>query len=100
MIKQSLRILIALMSVAGFGVCAHGQTVDRISVKIQIGRASCRERVFVQFEQIGEQFFLTSIRTGEHRFTVPISRKKMMEAQASAKSHTATTTPVTSAGND
>ena len=29
-----LRILIALISVAGFGVCAHGQTVDRISVKI------------------------------------------------------------------
>jgi hypothetical protein len=32
--KQYLRILIALLSMAGFGVAAHGQTVDRITVKI------------------------------------------------------------------
>ena len=143
--KQSLRILIALMSVAGFGVAAHGQTVDRISTKIPYefvvsgktlpagnyrvsrsneanggtilvlssfeNRASVfvlpaqfesgpADKVFVQFEQIGEQHFLTSIQTGEHLFTIPVSRKKIMEAQVAARSHTGTTAPATSSGND
>jgi hypothetical protein len=142
--KQCLRILIALISVAGSGVCAHGQ-VDRITVKIpyefvvsgkilpagnySVSRANetnggtililssfenranmfvqpaqfasgPADKVFVQFEQIGEQHFLTSIQTGEHLFTIPVSKKQITEAQAAAKSHMGTSTPATSAGNE
>ncbi|HEY4839872.1 MAG TPA: hypothetical protein VIH72_14750 [Candidatus Acidoferrales bacterium] len=143
--SQYLRILIALISVAGFGVAAQGQTVDHITVKIPYefvvsgkilpagnysvsranetnggtilvlssfeNRASMfvmpaqfesgpADRVFLQFEQIGEEFFLTSIQTSEHLFTIPVSRKQIMEAHAAAKSHVGTTTPATAAGND
>jgi hypothetical protein len=143
--KQYLRILIALISVAGFGAAAHGQTVDRITVKIShefvvsgktlppgnysVSRVSesngagvlllssfenranvvvipsqfgsdPSERVFVQFEVIGDQHFLTAIQTGDHLFTIPVSSKEIMEAQAAAKSHMGTTTPATSTGNN
>jgi hypothetical protein len=143
--KQYLRILIALFSVAGFGLCAHGQTVDRISVKIpyefvvsgkilpagnySVSRANetnggtvlilssfensanmfvipaqfesgPADRVFVTFEQIGEQIFLTSIQTGEHLFTIQVSSKEIMKAQAAAKAHMGSTTPATSTGNN
>jgi hypothetical protein len=143
--KQCMRILIALISVAGFGAAAHGQTVDQITTKIPYefvvagktlpagnyrvsrlnetnggtvlvlssfeNRASVfvmpaqfesgpADKVFVQFEQIGESYFLTSIQTGEHLFTIPLSKKQVMEAQAAAKSHMGTTTPATSTGND
>ena len=143
--KQYLRILIALISVAGFGVAAHGQTVDRITVKIthefvvsgkvlpagdytvsrvnesnganlllissfenranaivipaQFGSDSS-DKVFVKFDVVGEQYFLTAIQTGDHLFTIPVSRKAIMEAQAAAKSHMGTTTPATSTGNN
>ena len=143
--KQYLRIVIALISVAGFGVAAHGQTVDRITVKIshefvvsgkvlpagdysvsrvnesngaglllissfenranaivipaQFGSDSS-DKVFVKFDVVGEQYFLTSIQTGDHLFTIPVSRKAIMEAQAAAKSHMGTTTPATSTGNN
>jgi hypothetical protein len=143
--KQYLRVLIALISVAGLGLAAQGQTVDRITVKIPCefvvsgkilpagnysvsrlnegnggtvlvlssfeNRANVvvlpaqfesgpADKLFVQLEQIGDQRFLTSIQTGEHLFTIPVSKKQIMEAQAAAKSHMGTTTPATSAGND
>jgi hypothetical protein len=143
--RQYLRILIALISVAGFGVAARGQTVDRITVKIPsefvvsgkvlpagnyiVSRANetnggtililsslenrasmfvmpaqfesgAADRVFVHFEQIGEQLFLTAIQTGDHLFTFTVSSKEIMNAQAAAKSHMGTTAPATSTGND
>ena len=143
--KQYLRILIALISVVGFGVAAHGQTVDVITAKIPYefvvsgkvlpagnytvsrlnetnggsvlvlssfeNRANVvvmpaqfesgsADKVFFGFEQIGENRFLTSIQTGEHLFTIPVSRKEIMEAQAAAKSHMGTTTPASSTGNN
>ena len=142
--KQYLRVLIALISVAGFGLATQGQTVDRITVKIpsefvvsgkvlpagnySVSRANewnggtilvlssfenrasmfvlpaqfksgPADRVFVHFEQIGDQLFLTAIQTGEHLFTFPVSSKQIMEAQAAAKSPMGAATPATSTGN-
>jgi len=143
--KHYLRILIALMGMAGFGAAAHGQTVDRITVKIpyefvvsgkilpagnytvnRIGEANggsvlllssfesranvvvfpnqrepiAAGKTFVKFDQIGEQHFLTTIQTGDNLFTISVSRKGIMEAQAAAKSHMGATTPASSTGNN
>ena len=145
--KHYLRVLIALISVASFGIAAHGQTVDHITVKIPYefvvsgkilpagnysvsrvnesngggvlllssfeNRANVvvipsqfgsdpSEKVYVKFDVIGEQHFLTTIQTGDHLFTIPVSHKEVMEAQALAatKAHPGTTTPATSAGNN
>jgi hypothetical protein len=143
--KQYLRILIALISVAGFGLTARGQAVDQITVNIPYefvvsgkilpagdyklyrldqanganvllltsfkSRANVlvlpnqhesgfADKAFVKFELYGEQHFLTTIQTGDNLFTIPVSRKQIMEAQAAAKSHMGTTTPVGSAGNN
>lgn len=42
----------------------------------------------VSFEQIGGQLFLSKIQTGDHLFTIPVSRAEILEA--AAKSHSGT----------
>jgi len=127
--KQYLRILCALITVAGFGLAAQGQTVDQIYVKIPFefvaagkklpagnyrvnrvlessgalilssfeNRAAVivvpnqsesgpAEKVYLNFEKVGDRLFLTTIQTGDHLFTIPVPRKAIMEAQARTQS--------------
>jgi len=140
--KQYLRVLCALMVLAGFGVAAHGQTIDRIDLKIPYefvaagktlpaGNYSVRrvressgellvlssfekrtsvlvlsnqfesvsvDKVYVNFEQVGDQHFLTKIQTGDHLFTIPVSRKTI--AAAAMKSSNGTSAPASMGGNN
>jgi hypothetical protein len=50
----------------------------------------------LKFEQIAGEHFLITIQTGEHVFTIPVSKSAVMEAM---KSHQGTTTSTT-AGTD
>jgi len=46
------------------------------------------DKVYVNFEQVGDQHFLTKIQTGDHLFTIPVSRKTIAAAamnQATAR---------------
>jgi len=56
------------------------------------------EKVYLTFERVGDQRFLKFVQTGEHLFTVPISRKAMMEA--ALKSTSGTPAPGAAAGNN
>jgi hypothetical protein len=49
----------------------------------------------LQFQQIAGEYFLSSIQTAEHVFTIPVSKSAVMEAM---KSHQGSTSPVS--GND
>jgi len=49
----------------------------------------------LQFQQIAGEYFLSSIQTSEHVFTIPVSKSAVMEAM---KSHQGSTSPVS--GND
>lgn len=143
MIKQCLRILCVLIAMAGFGVVAHGQTVDRIDVKIprefvvngktlppgdytvsrvfessvgvivlssyenRVGvvvmpaesESSPSEKVYIRLDQIGDQYFLTMIQTGEHLFSIPVSRKAKMEAAQKSQGTATAPAPVSISGN-
>jgi hypothetical protein len=127
--KQYLRILIALITVAGLGVVAKGQDLDQVTVKIPyefvaggktlpagsykverlIGvnerelvlrsldnhtstlvvatvlESNSIDKASVSFEHVGDQFFLSEIKSADHVFTIPVSRSAVLEA--SAKSH-------------
>jgi len=129
--RQYLRILMALIGVAGLGVAAKGQDTDHVDVKIpyqfvvagqtlpagtyRVTRPDLNTRALafndfadhasvivlasqveisfadkfkVSFEQIGGQLFLNKIQTGDHLFTIPVSRAEILEA--AAKSHSGT----------
>jgi len=43
----------------------------------------------VSFEQVGGQVFLSKIQTGDHLFTIPVSRAEIL-LEAAAKSHSGT----------
>jgi hypothetical protein len=49
------------------------------------------------FEQAGDQHFLSRIETGEHVFTIPVSREAILEA--SAKSHSGSASGSSSGSN-
>ena len=40
------------------------------------------DKVFIGFEQVGEQYFLNKIGTNEHVFTISVSRSQIMQAAA------------------
>ena len=132
--KPFLRILLALIGVAGLGIAAKAQEADHIVVKIPyafvasgktlpagtytLTRASHSDtralllndfedhasviimaetvennyaaKSEVSFEQVGGQIFLSQIQTADHPFTIPVTRAEML--QASAKSHSGTST--------
>jgi hypothetical protein len=44
------------------------------------------DKVYVSFEQVGDQHFLSMIQTADHLFTIPVSRKAIMEAAAKSQS--------------
>jgi hypothetical protein len=127
--KQYLRFLVALIGVAGLGVAAKGQDLDRVVVKIpyefvvggnilpagsyRVGRlagfnekelvlsnlddhastliiaavleSKSADKASVSFERVGNQFFLSEIKSADHVFTIPVSRAAILEA--AAKSH-------------
>jgi hypothetical protein len=130
--KHYLRILLALIGVAGLGLAAKAQEVDHIVIKIpyafvvsgktlpagtytvtRLSKSDVRALLFnnfeahagtivlattvednyatkseVSFEQVGGQIFLSQIQTGDHLFTIPVSRAEILEA--AAKSHSGT----------
>ena len=49
---------------------------------------SFADKIKLSFEQVGGQFFLSKIQTGDHLFTIPVSRAEILEA--TAKSHSGT----------
>jgi len=130
--KHYLRILLALIGIAGLGTAAKAQE-DHIVIKIpyafvvsgktlpagtytvtRVSDSEIRALVLnnfeerastivlattiesnyatksdVSFEEVGGQLFLSKIQTGDHLFTIPVSRAEIL-LEAAAKSHSGT----------
>jgi nitrate reductase beta subunit len=56
------------------------------------------DKAQVSFEQVGGQYFLSTIETAEHVFTIPVSHSAIMEA--AAKSHRGTSASGSATGRD
>jgi hypothetical protein len=73
---------------------AFNDFADHASVIVLASQVeiSFADKFKVSFEQVGGQLFLSKIQTGDHLFTIPVSRAEILEA--AAKSHS---TPATGA---
>ena len=135
--KQYLRILMAVVGLAGLGVTAKAQDLDQVVVAIPFefvvagktlpagtyrtnrisndneawSSAVLKNHVSVMlhptkvesthddnaqasFQEAGDQRFLSTIETGDNVFTIPVSSVAIQEA--SARSHTSTTSGLSS----
>jgi hypothetical protein len=140
--KQCLRILIALIGVAGFGISAKAQGQDQVVVNVpyefvaagktlpagtyRVVRLSINnpralilnsletrasalvfatqvenshsDKPKVSFEQVGGEYALSKIETGNRLFKIPISRLEILDA--AARSHNGTSASESSAGTN
>jgi hypothetical protein len=57
---------------------------ERVGVLVTASQLESRsaDKSRVSFEQVGGQLFLSQIQTGDHLFTIPVSRAEILEAAA------------------
>jgi hypothetical protein len=101
--RQFLRIVIALIGVAGFGLGANAQSLDQIEFntphEFVVGgktfpagtyrvrrESSNADKNDVRFVQVGDEHFLNKIETPNHSFTIEVSRAEILDAVAKSQS--------------